>query len=196
MTFDVEKLADGVYVELPDLEKRPRSVADAVVETLVAHGVTHVFDVVGHLNVGFAETLRRAEDRGQLTYVGIRHEGDAAFVASAYGKLTALPAACFAIAGPGSTNPLNGLYDAKLDQVPVVAISGRVPADSAQGPSAGGPAARRRRGRGVASTNVTRRLLAEFAAVAPRPHTTPAGPTRREHEVLTLVARTLSNQDT
>ncbi len=62
-----------------------------------------------------------------LTYTGIRHEGAASFAASAYGKLTGRPAACFAIAGPGSTNMLTGLYDAKLDQSPVLAISGQVP---------------------------------------------------------------------
>ena len=98
-----------------------------LVETLVAHGVTHVFGMVGHSNLGFADALRRAEERGELTYIGIRHEGAAAFAASAYGKLTGRPAACFAIAGPGSTNLLTGLYDAKLDQSPVIAISGQVP---------------------------------------------------------------------
>ena len=71
--------------------------------------------------------MRRAEERGDLTYIGIRHEGAAAFAASAYGKLTGRPAACFGIAGPGSTNLLTGLYDAKVDRVPVVAISGQVP---------------------------------------------------------------------
>ena len=83
--------------------------------------------MVGHSNLGFADALRRAEQRGELTYIGIRHEGAAAFAASAYGKLTGRPAACFAIAGPGSTNLLTGLYDAKLDQSPMVAISGQVP---------------------------------------------------------------------
>ena len=60
-------------------------------------------------------------------FIGIRHEGAAAFAASAYGKLTGRPAACFAIAGPGSTNLLTGLYDAKVDGAPVLAISGQVP---------------------------------------------------------------------
>src|SRR5256885_7094151 len=83
--------------------------------------------MVGHSNLGFAEAMRRAEERGELTYVGIRHEGAAAFAASAYGKLTGRPAACFAIAGPGSTNLLTGLYDAKVDRAPVLAISGQVP---------------------------------------------------------------------
>ena len=70
--------------------------------------------------------LRRAEQRGEISYVGIRHEGAAAFAASAYGKLTGRPALCLAIAGPGSTNLLTGLYDARLDQSRVLAISGQV----------------------------------------------------------------------
>ena len=61
--------------------------------------------------------MRRAEERGELRFIGIRHEGAAAFAASAYGKLTGRPAACFAIAGPGSTNLLTGLYDAQAGRV-------------------------------------------------------------------------------
>lgn len=126
-TYPVEERADGVFVRLPEPAPAVRTVADVLVETLVAWGVRHVFGMVGHSNLGFAEALRRAEARGELTYFGIRHEGAAAFAASAYGKLTGRPAACFAIAGPGSTNLLTGLYDAKLDGAPVLAISGQVP---------------------------------------------------------------------
>ncbi|MCD2191898.1 thiamine pyrophosphate-dependent enzyme [Actinomycetospora endophytica] len=125
--FDVEERDDGVYVRLPDVVPRPRSVADVLVETLVAWGVDTVFGMVGHSNLGFADALRAAEERAEIRYVGIRHEGAAAFAASAYGKLTGRPAACFAIAGPGSTNLLTGLYDARLDGAPVLAISGQVP---------------------------------------------------------------------
>ena len=126
-SYPVDERPDGVYVQLPDPPAPVRTVADVLVETLVAHGISHVFGMVGHSNLGFAEAMRRAEQRGELTYVGIRHEGAAAFAASAYGKLTGRPAACFAIAGPGSTNLLTGLYDAKLDGSPVIAISGQVP---------------------------------------------------------------------
>ena len=83
--------------------------------------------MVGRQATSGSPRLRAAEDRGELRYVGIRHEGAAAFAASAYGKLTGRPAACVAIAGPGSTNLLTGLYDARLDGAPVVAISGQVP---------------------------------------------------------------------
>jgi thiamine pyrophosphate-dependent acetolactate synthase large subunit-like protein/nitrite reductase/ring-hydroxylating ferredoxin subunit len=126
-SFAVEERTDGVYVRLPAPARAERTVADVLVETLVGFGITHVFGMVGHSNLGFADAMRRAEQRGELTYVGIRHEGAAAFAASAYGKLMGRPAACFAIAGPGSTNMLTGLYDAKLDQSPVLAISGQVP---------------------------------------------------------------------
>ena len=125
--YDVEEREDGAFVRLPERPVATRTVADVVVETLVAHGVTTVFGMVGHSNLGLAEAMRKAEERGELRYVGIRHEGAAAFAASAYGKLTGRPAACFAIAGPGSTNLLTGLYDAKLDGSPVVALSGQVP---------------------------------------------------------------------
>lgn len=125
--YAVEDRADGIYVRLPDQPDRARTVSDVLVETLVAHGVDTVFGMVGHSNLGFADALRRAEERGDLRFFGIRHEGAASFAASAYGKLTGRPAACFAIAGPGSTNLLTGLYDARLDQSPVIAVSGQVP---------------------------------------------------------------------
>jgi pyruvate oxidase len=127
VAFEVRERPDGTYVELPDVVERPRSVSDVLVETLVAWGIDTVFGMVGHSNLGFAEALRKAEGRGEIRYIGIRHEGAAAFAASAYGKLTGRPAACFAIAGPGSTNLLTGLYDARLDGSPVLAISGQVP---------------------------------------------------------------------
>ena len=125
--YAVEVRSDGLYVALPPEEERPRTASDVMVETMVAWGVRVVFGMVGHSNLGFADALRAAEARGDLRFVAIRHEGAAAFAASAYGKLTGELAACFAIAGPGSTNLLTGLYDAKVDRAPVLAISGQVP---------------------------------------------------------------------
>lgn len=125
--FTVETRDDGVYALLPNDEMHQRSVADLVVDTLVEWGLTHVFGMVGHSNLGVADAIRRAEQEGKLTFIGIRHEGAASFAASAYGKFTGRPAACFAIAGPGSTNLLTGLYDAKEDAAPVIALSGQVP---------------------------------------------------------------------
>lgn len=125
--FGVEERSDGVYVAVPVPEPHVRTVSDVMVETMVAWGIAHVFGMVGHSNLGFADAMRRQEEAGNLRFIGIRHEGAAATTASAYGKLTGRPAACFGIAGPGSTNLLTGLYDAKVDRAPVLAISGQVP---------------------------------------------------------------------
>ena len=118
---------DGVYVALPPEPAPPSTVSNVMVDTMVNWGVDAVFGMVGHSNLGFADAMRMAEERGDLRYFGIRHEGAAAFAATAYGKLTGRLAACFGIAGPGSTNLLTGLYDAKVDRAPVLALSGQVP---------------------------------------------------------------------
>jgi thiamine pyrophosphate-dependent acetolactate synthase large subunit-like protein/nitrite reductase/ring-hydroxylating ferredoxin subunit len=125
--YAVDVRDDGVYVALPPEEQRERTVSDVLVETMTNWGVRVVFGMVGHSNLGFADAMRAAEGRGDLRYVAVRHEGAAAFAVSAYGKLTGEAAACFAIAGPGSTNLMTGLYDARIDRAPALAISGQVP---------------------------------------------------------------------
>jgi pyruvate oxidase len=125
--FALEVRNNGIWVDVPDESGHVRTVSDVMVETMVEWGITHVFGMVGHSNLGFADAMRRQEVAGRLTFIGIRHEGAAAFAASGYAKLTGRPAACFGIAGPGSTNLLTGLYDAKVDRAPVLAISGQVP---------------------------------------------------------------------
>ncbi len=125
-TFPVQVREDGVYVGVEPDAPHARTVSDVMAETLVNWGVRHVFGMVGHSNLGLADALRRQEEDGRLTYIGIRHEGAAAFAASAYGKLTGRPAACLTIAGPGATNLLTGLWDAKVDRSPVIALTGQV----------------------------------------------------------------------
>lgn len=125
-TFPVEERDDGIYVAFP-LEKPHRAtVSDLMVETLVNWGVRHIWGMVGHSNLGLADAIRRHEIDGHIAYYGIRHEGAASFAASAYGKLTGRPAACFSIAGPGATNLLTGLWDANVDRAPVLALTGQV----------------------------------------------------------------------
>lgn len=125
-TFPVEVRADGVYVGLPVEQPHTRTVSDVMAETMVNWGITHVFGMVGHSNLGLADALRRQEEQEKLTYIGIRHEGAAAFAASAYAKLTGKPAACLSIAGPGATNLLTGMWDAKVDRAPILALTGQV----------------------------------------------------------------------
>jgi pyruvate oxidase len=121
------EIRDGeVFVGVGADPEHETTVTDVMAETLVNWGVRHVFGMVGHSNLGLADAIRRQEEAGNLTYIGIRHEGAAAFAASAYGKLTGKPAACLTIAGPGATNLLTGLWDAKVDRSPVLALTGQV----------------------------------------------------------------------
>ncbi|MGH9040404.1 MAG: thiamine pyrophosphate-binding protein [Acidimicrobiia bacterium] len=123
--YEVDERDDGLWVRLPVAEDRV-SLMDQLVDVLCDWGLDAVFGMVGHSNLGLADALRKAAADGRLTYVGIRHEGAAAFAASGYAKLTGRPAACFSIAGPGATNLLTGLWDAKVDRVPVLALTGQV----------------------------------------------------------------------
>ena len=125
-TFPIEIRDDGIYVAVEPTPEHVPTVSDVMAETMVNWGVTHVFGMVGHSNLGLADALRRQEEAGRLAYIGIRHEGAAAFAASAYGKLTGRPAACLTIAGPGATNLLTGLWDAHVDRAPVLALTGQV----------------------------------------------------------------------
>ena len=124
--FEVNIRDDEIFVAVPALPERERTIADVMAETMVNWGVTSVFGMVGHSNLGLAEALRAQEAEGKLTYYGIRHEGAAAFAISGYGKLTGHPAAALTIAGPGATNLLTGLWDAKVDGAPALALTGQV----------------------------------------------------------------------
>ena len=125
-TFAVEERSDGIYVGVPEEPEHQPTISDIMAETMVNWGVDRVFGMVGHSNLGFADALRRQEEKGKLKFIGIRHEGAASFAASAYGKLTGRPAGCFAIAGPGATNMFTGLWDAKVDRAPILALTGQV----------------------------------------------------------------------
>ncbi len=125
-TYPIEVRDDGVYVGLETEEEHQRDVSDVMVETMMNWGVKWCFGMVGHSNLNVSDALRRQEEAGVLRYVGIRHEGAASFACSAYGKLTGRPAACLAIAGPGATNLLTGLWDAHVDHAPLIALTGQV----------------------------------------------------------------------
>ncbi len=124
--FDVEERDDGVYVKIELPARSEWTVSHVVAESMVAWGIRHVFGMVGHSNLGLADAIRVQEERGALTYIGIRHEGAAACACSGYAKASGRPAACLSIAGPGATNLLTGLWDAKMDRAPVLALTGQV----------------------------------------------------------------------
>jgi len=118
---------DGrVEIAAPAPARSDWTVSHVIAETMVDWGVDAVFGMVGHSNLGMAEALRVQGERGRLRYFGVRHEGAAAFACSGYAKVSGRPAACLSIAGPGATNLLTGLWDAKVDRVPVLALTGQV----------------------------------------------------------------------
>ncbi len=96
--------------------------SDILIETLIAWGVTHVFGIVGDGINPLTEALRKRQDR--IAFVTVRHEESAAFMAAAFAKHSGRLGACVATTGPGAIHLMNGLYDAKLDNAPVVAITG------------------------------------------------------------------------
>ena len=124
--FPLEVRDDGVYVGIEADAPHQATVTDLMAETMTNWGVTSVFGMVGHSNLGLADALRLEESKGRLNYYGIRHEGAAAFACSGYAKLTGKPAACLTIAGPGATNLMTGLWDAKVDRAPALALTGQV----------------------------------------------------------------------
>ncbi|HEY2991997.1 MAG TPA: thiamine pyrophosphate-dependent enzyme [Methylomirabilota bacterium] len=96
--------------------------ADILIETIHDWGVEVVFGLPGDGINGIMEALRRRQDR--IRFVQVRHEEAAAFMACAYAKFTGRLGVCLATSGPGGIHLLNGLYDAKLDGQPVLAITG------------------------------------------------------------------------
>ncbi|HEY3240097.1 MAG TPA: thiamine pyrophosphate-binding protein, partial [Acidimicrobiia bacterium] len=96
--------------------------ADILIDTILDWGVEVVFGLPGDGINGIMEALRRRQDR--VRFVQVRHEESAALMACAYAKYTGRLGVCLATSGPGGIHLLNGLYDAKLDGQPVLAITG------------------------------------------------------------------------
>ncbi len=102
-----------------------KTVADFFVERLHAWGVRRIFGYPGDGINGVLGALNRAN--GEIEFIQVRHEEMAAFMASAYAKFTGELGVCLSTGGPGASHLITGLYDAKLDHMPVLAITGQAP---------------------------------------------------------------------
>src|SRR5436309_1870626 len=99
-----------------------QTAADVLIETLVDWGVDVVFGLPGDGINGIMEALRKREK--EIRFIQVRHEEAAAFMACGYAKYMGRLGVCLATSGPGGIHLLNGLYDAKMDGQPVLAITG------------------------------------------------------------------------
>src|SRR2546422_1708103 len=96
--------------------------AEVLIDRLIDWGVEVIFGLPGDGINGIIEALRNRQDK--IRFVQVRHEETAAFMACGYAKFTGRLGVCLATSGPGGIHLLNGLYDAKLDHQPVLAITG------------------------------------------------------------------------
>src|SRR5919109_5470849 len=96
--------------------------ADLLIEGIISWGVDTVFGIPGDGINGIMEALRKRADA--IRFVHVRHEEAAAFAACGYAKFSGRLGVCLATSGPGAIHLLNGLYDAKLDGAPVLALTG------------------------------------------------------------------------
>src|ERR1019366_6709820 len=117
-----------VYAMSPPASAVPARLAGhALVEALIAQGIDTVFGVPGESFLAALDGFH--EHRGRIRFVACRHEGGAAFMAEAHGKLTGRPGVCFVTRGPGATNASIGVHVAFQDSTPMILLVGQVAAD-------------------------------------------------------------------
>jgi pyruvate dehydrogenase (quinone) len=98
--------------------------AEILIDTVMDWGVEIIFGIPGDGINGIIEAIRKRQEERQLRFIQVRHEEAAALMACSYAKFTGKLGCCLATSGPGGIHLLNGLYDAKLDGAPVLAITG------------------------------------------------------------------------
>ena len=104
-----------------------RTGAYALIDSLVRHGVKHIFGYPGGAILPIYDELYRAEARGDIEHILVRHEQSAGHAADGYARATGKVGVCFATSGPGATNLVTALATAHMDSIPIVAITGQVP---------------------------------------------------------------------
>jgi pyruvate oxidase len=114
------------FLPVPDADpyvSATTTVGEVIIDHLAASGIRYVFGIPGTSSLGLVDAIRKKEG---IEYIIVRHEANGAMAAAAYGKLTGQPAVCLTIGGPGATNLATGLYDAKEDHAPLIALNGQV----------------------------------------------------------------------
>ena len=99
----------------------------ALMDSLRRHGVEHIFGYPGGAILPIYDELHKAESRGWLKHILVRHEQGGTHAADAYARATGKVGVCFGTSGPGATNLVTGIATAHMDSVPMVVITGQVP---------------------------------------------------------------------
>ncbi len=120
----IEELAVATVTK-PKTKTELTSGADILVQSLVNHGVDTIFAYPGGASMPLHQALTRFSDR--LRTILPRHEQGGGFAAQGVARSTGKPGVCMATSGPGATNLVTAIADAKLDSVPLIAITGQVP---------------------------------------------------------------------
>ncbi len=100
--------------------------AYALIDSLVRHGVKHIFGYPGGAILPIYDALYKAEAKGQVQHILVRHEQGASHAADGYARATGEVGVCFATSGPGATNLVTGIATAQMDSIPMVVITGQV----------------------------------------------------------------------
>lgn len=100
--------------------------AYALIDSLRRHGVKHIFGYPGGAILPIYDELYRAEQRGEIQHILVRHEQGAAHAADGYARATGKVGVCFGTSGPGATNLVTGIATAHMDSIPLVVITGQV----------------------------------------------------------------------
>ncbi len=100
--------------------------AYALIDSLVRHGVKHIFGYPGGAILPIYDALYKAEAQGHVQHILVRHEQGAAHAADGYARATGEVGVCFATSGPGATNLVTGIATAQMDSIPMVVVTGQV----------------------------------------------------------------------
>lgn len=100
--------------------------AFALIDSLKRHGVKHIFGYPGGAILPIYDEIYRAEERGDIQHILVRHEQSASHAADGYARATGEVGVCFGTSGPGATNLVTGIATAHLDSIPMVVITGQV----------------------------------------------------------------------
>lgn len=107
-----------------NLTKRETTGAFALIDSLVRHGVKHIFGYPGGAILPIYDELYAWEKEGFIEHLLVRHEQGAAHASDAYARATGKVGVCFGTSGPGATNLVTGIATAHIDSVPLVVITG------------------------------------------------------------------------